>query len=83
MSIISEDPWLYVLFDEGKGWTLTVAVDAGGRRDVSLRLSEAEVSSARADRGFARRFAAEVKAHPERFAGRQLDPPVWPRAGGR
>jgi hypothetical protein len=80
MAIIAESPHSYVVFDDGRGWILTVVV---GPRDVSLRLSEAERASVRSDRAFARQLATEVAANPGRFADRQLKTPVWPRPGER
>jgi hypothetical protein len=83
VAIIAENPRSYVLFEDGKGWILTVVGGAGGQRDVSLRLSEAERASVRADRGFIRQLATDVAANPARFAHRKLEAPVWPRPGER
>lgn len=80
MAIIVENPRAFVLFDDGRGWVLTVVA---GARDVSLRLSEAEQAAVRADRAFVRRLAAEVTARPAQFAHRQLRTAVWPKPGER
>jgi hypothetical protein len=83
LAIISENPRSYVLFEDGKGWVLTVVGGAGGNRDASLRLSDAERASFRADRTFIRKLAVEVAADPGRFAHRRLETTVWPRPGER
>ena len=79
MAIIAEKPWSYVLFDDARGWLLTVAIGQGGQKDVSIRLSESEVSSVKSDKSFVKRLAAEVSSHPERFHARQILPAIWPR----
>ena len=79
MKIISESPWSYVLFDDGRGWVLTVAGHGGGA-DISIRLSEVEMTSARST-GFVRKLVAEIAGDPSRFEARQLHPAIWPKGG--
>jgi hypothetical protein len=80
MRIISESPWSYVLFDDGRGWVLTAAGKQSGG-DVSIRLSASEMDSARYDSTFVRKLVADIAAEPARFEARALHPAIWPKAG--
>lgn len=80
MSVIAEKRWSHVLFDDGKGWVLTLLIGGVVEVDVSIRLTNDEIDSIKRDGSFIERLVYEVRQHRDNFSAREISPPVWPAA---
>jgi len=78
MSVIAEKRWSYVLFDDGKGWVITVLIGGGVEIDVSVRLTSEGINLIKSDVSCADHIAEEIKRNRDKFSAREISPPIWP-----
>jgi len=78
MNVIAEKRWSHVLFDDGKGWILTLLIGGVVEVDVSIRLTLAEIDEVKRDPSFVDRLVREVRQQRDNFSSREINPPVWP-----
>ena len=78
MIVIAEKPWSYVLFDDGKGWVLTLLIGGVVEVDISIRLALDEIEAIKKDVSFVNTLVSEVKQKRDKFSAREIVPPIWP-----
>lgn len=78
MNVIAEKRWSYVLFDDGKGWVLTLLIGGVVEVDVSVRLTSDEVLALQSGVTSPEKLVEAVKRDRSAFAHREINPPVWP-----
>lgn len=79
MKVIDEKPWSHVLMEQGEDWILTLLIRTGPvENDVTIKLSENEISAIKSDKGAIQTLLAEIKDDWNKFSEREIRPPVWP-----
>jgi hypothetical protein len=79
MTVIAEQAWSYVLFDDGKGWVLTFLIGGVVEVDVSVRLNSAEIEAIKTDSAAIKPLLASMQSNRAAYADREIRPPVWPK----
>jgi hypothetical protein len=78
MKVIAEQPWSYVLFDDGEYWVLTYLIGGVVEIDVSIRLNSDEIEAIKTDASAIMPLLTNMKSNRSAYADREIRPPVWP-----
>lgn len=80
MNLISEKPWIYILFEDDDTWVLTVMVRYGAaENDMSIKLVKSEVDRLKAEPDYIDQLVKEISQYPQKYTGREIRPAVWPK----
>ena len=75
MKVIDEKPWSHVLMEQGEDWILTLLIRTGPvENDVTIKLSENEISAIKSDKGAIQTLLAEIRMTGINSQKEKLDP---------
>ena len=78
MRVLDRKPYSYVLLERDGEWILTFLLGGPVERDVSVRLTDAEIAAIEADDTSAADLVRQFTADRSTYEGRNITPTVWP-----
>jgi len=83
MRVLDRQPYSYVLLARDGEWILTFLLGGPVERDVSVRLTPAEVTAIEDGESSATDLVETVRADLSAYDDRRIRPTVWPGENGR
>lgn len=74
---IAEEPWSYVLFEDGGEYILTVLIGGVVDVGVSVQLTSEEVQDIRRNPEAVADLAERVRQNRAEYRDREVKPPIW------
>lgn len=78
MRVLDREPYSYILLERGEEWILTFLCGGPIERDVSVRLTDTEITAIEAGDSSAADLVQKFRADNSAYEGRSVTPTVWP-----